>query len=159
MGALIEQAMWWAKRVALVALVLCAALFYARWQAEASAHAATRAQAAAAALKSAQDAQKTTDQLQRDKDHAIAKATISAQRNRADADSARTELDRLRGAIASSPGAGANTGAASAHGASALQELFGQCAGALAGLAATADRLNTDRLTLLDAWPRPGPAP
>lgn len=150
---------WWAKRIALMGLALAAAYFYARWQGERAAHATTRTAMATAALQSATDATTTTAQLQKDKDHALQTAAKRAQSHRADADSARTELDRLRHALATSPAdPGANTCAATPDRADTVRELFGQCAGALADLAATADRLNADRLTLLDAWPRPKPS-
>ena len=157
MIAFFTNTLWWAKRVTLIALALASAYFYARWQGERTAHAATRATAAQAALQSATDAATTTAQLQKDKDHAIQTATKRAQSHRVDADSARTELDRLRLAIASPADPGANTCAATPDRADPVRELFSQCAGAFVDLAATADRLNNDRLTLLDAWPRPRP--
>lgn len=150
---------WWAKRVLLIGLALAAAYFYARWQGEIAAHATTRTAMATAALQSAADAATTTAQLQKDKDHALQTAAKRAQSHRADADSARTELDRLRHTLATSPAeAGANTCAATPDRADPARELLGHCAGALTDLAATADRLNADRLTLLDAWPRPKPS-
>ncbi len=159
MLSLIAHALWWAKRIALVGLVLAAGYFYARWQGERTDHANTRTAAAAAALKSAADAAATTQQLQKDKDHALQTAAKRAQSNRADADGARTELDRLRHTLATSPpDPGPNTCAAPPDRADPARELLAQCAGALTDLAATADRLHTDRLTLLDAWPRPAPA-
>lgn len=150
---------WWAKRVLLIGLALAAAYFYARWQGERAAHANTRTAMATAALQSAADAATTTAQLQKDKDHALQTAAKRAQSHRADADSARTELDRLRHAIATNPSdPGANTCTATPDRADPARELLGHCAGALTDLAATADRLNADRLTLLDAWPRPKPS-
>jgi hypothetical protein len=159
MLALIAPALWWAKRAALIGLVLAAAYFYARWQGERADHAATRTAMADAALQSAADAAATTQQLQKDKDHALQTAAKRAQSNRLDADGARTELDRLRHTLATSPpDPGPNTCAAPPDRTDPARELLAQCAGALAELAATADRLHTDRLTLLDAWPRPAPA-
>lgn len=150
---------WWGKRVLLIGLALAAAYFYARWQGERAAHANTRTAMAAAALQSAADAAATTAQLQKDKDHALQTAAKRAQSHRVDADSARTELDRLRHTLATSPAdPSANTCTATPDRADPARELLGQCAGALTDLAATADRLNADRLTLLDAWPRPKPS-
>lgn len=150
---------WWAKRVLLIGLALAAAYFYARWQGERAAHANTRTAMATAALQSAADAATTTAQLQKDKDHALQTAAKRAQSHRADADSARTELDRLRHTLATSPAdPGANTCTTTPDRADPARELLGHCAGALTDLAATADRLNADRLTLLDAWPRPKPS-
>jgi hypothetical protein len=159
MLSLIAPTLWWAKRAALIGLVLAAAYFYARWQGERADHAAMRTAMADAALQSAADAATTTQQLQKDKDHALQTAAKRAQSNRADADGARTELDRLRHTLATSPAdPGPNTCAAPPDRTDPARELLAQCAGALAELAATADRLHTDRLTLLDAWPRPAPA-
>jgi hypothetical protein len=159
MLSLIAPALWWAKRAALIGLVLAAGYFYARWQGERADHAATRTTMADAALQSAADAAATTQQLQKDKDHALQTAAKRAQSNRLDADGARTELDRLRHTLATSPpDPGPNTCAAPPDRTDPARELLAQCAGALAELAATADRLHTDRLTLLDAWPRPAPA-
>lgn len=147
---------WWGKRVLMIGFALASAYFYARWQGERATHANTRTAMATAALQSAADAATTTAQLQKDKDHALQTAAIRAQSHRVDADSARTELDRLRHTLATSPaGPGANTCAATPDRANPARELLSHCAGALADLAATADRLNADRLTLLDAWPRP----
>jgi hypothetical protein len=159
MLALIAPALWWAKRAALIGLVLAAAYFYARWQGERADHATTRTAMADAALQSAADAAATTQQLQKDKDHALQTAAKRAQSNRLDADGARTELDRLRHTLATSPAdPGPNTCAAPPDRTDPARELLAQCAGALTELAATADRLHADRLTLLDAWPRPAPA-
>jgi hypothetical protein len=159
MLAMIAPALWWAKRAALIGLVLAAGYFYARWQGERADHATTRTTMAEAALQSAADAAATTQQLQKDKDHALQTAAKRAQSNRLDADGARTELDRLRHTLATSPpDPGPNTCAAPPDRTDPARELLAQCAGALAELAATADRLHTDRLTLLDAWPRPAPA-
>lgn len=166
MTSIVDHITWWAKRITLIALALACAYFYARWQGERAAHASTRTAAAttaaADALQSAAAAAAITAQFQKDKDHAIAQAARRAQAHRADADSARTELDRLRHALAQPPTGpadpGANTCAATPDRADPARELLGHCAGALADLAATADRLNADRLTLLDAWPRPKPS-
>jgi hypothetical protein len=156
MLALFEPVLWWVKRIALISLALSTAYFYARWQGERADHGTTRTAAATAALQSAADAATTTAQLQKDKDRAIQQAASRAQANRADAVNARTELDRLRNAIvASATDPGANTCTAPTDRASSVGELFGQCAAALTDLAATADRLNADRLMLWDAWPRP----
>lgn len=158
MIGLITPALWWAKRIALIALALSAAYFYARWQGERTAHANTKTAMATAALQSAADAAATTTQLQKDKDHALLTAAKRAHAHRADADSARTELERLRDTLATSAtDPRANTCTATPDRAEPARELLSQCAGALADLAAKADRLNADRLTLLDAWPRPAP--
>lgn len=146
----------WAKRAALIGLALGAVFFYAQWQTEKADHATTRQAAATAALQSATDAAATTRKLQKDKDHALIQAAKRAQAHRADADHARTELDRLRLALAT-PRAdpGTNSTAPATDRARPAAELLGQCAAALTDLAATADRLHADRMTLWDTWPRP----
>jgi hypothetical protein len=157
--ALIEPALWWAKRIVLIGLVLASAYFYARWQGERTAHATTRTAMATAALQSAADAAATTAQLQKDKDHALQTAAKRAHAHRVDAHGARTELDRLRHTLATRPtDTGANTCTAPPDRTDPARELLSQCAGALTDLAATADRLHSDRLTLLDAWPRRKPS-
>lgn len=157
---MLSDLFWWAKRAAIIGIALAAAYFYARWQGERVDHVNTRTAAATAALKSASEVAIITQQLQRDKDHALTQATKRAQSHRADADSARTELDRLRDVIATRPvDPSTNTCAAPVDRASAAAELLGHCAAALTDLAAKADRLHADRMTLWEAWPRPMPAP
>ena len=78
-----------------------------------------------------------------------------AQTARADADSARTELDRLRQSVANTAGGvpGESTTACTQR-AAATADLLTQCGGVYQELAATADRLNADRVMLLEAWPK-----
>ena len=82
-------------------------------------------------------------------------ATKRAQIARADADRARSELDRLRNDIRSASGGvpGESPGACTVR-ADAAGELLAQCAGAYQGLAEVADRLDSDRRTLIEAWPK-----
>lgn len=82
-------------------------------------------------------------------------ATKRAQIARADADRARSELDRLRNDIRSASGGvpGESPGACTVR-ADAAGELLAQCAGAYQGMAEVADRLNADRLMLREAWPK-----
>jgi hypothetical protein len=86
---------------------------------------------------------------------AQAAAQTRAQVARRDADIARTELDRLRNDIRSARGGvpGESPGACTVR-ADASGELLAQCAGAYQGLAEVADRLNADRLMLIEAWPK-----
>lgn len=83
-------------------------------------------------------------------------ATKRAQTARADATAARAELERLRAVLAARPRspAGADTAAACAVRADARSVVLAECAGALTELAGQADRLNADRLMLMEAWPR-----
>ena len=82
-------------------------------------------------------------------------ATKRAQIARADADRARSELDRLRNDISATRGGvpGESPGACTVR-ADAAGELLAQCAGAYQWLAEVADRLNADRLMLIEAWPK-----
>ncbi len=86
---------------------------------------------------------------------AQAAAQTRAQVARRDADRARSELDRLRNDIRSASGGvpGESPGACTVR-ADAAGELLAQCAGAYQGLAEVADRLNADRLMLIEAWPK-----
>lgn len=155
---LLDYLVFGVKRIVLIALALAAAYFYARWQGERVAHANTRTTMATASMQSAANATATTTKLQKDKDHAMQIAAKRAQSHRADADGARAELDRLRQTLpAVTAESGANTIPATPDRADPARELLGICAGALTEMAGTADRLNADRLTLLDAWPRQKP--
>lgn len=82
-------------------------------------------------------------------------ATKRAQIARADANRARSELDRLRNDISATRGGvpGESPGACTVR-ADATGELLAQCAGAYQGMAEVADRLNADRLMLREAWPK-----
>ena len=86
---------------------------------------------------------------------AQANATKRAQVARNDAAAANTELSRLRDAIRTRavcvPG---DTAGAGPVGADTAGQLLYECSGAYQDLAAQADRLNADRLMLLEAWPR-----
>jgi hypothetical protein len=82
-------------------------------------------------------------------------ATKRAQVARSDADHARTELSRLRDAIAARPvcvpGDTAGSGPQRTDTAGLV---LSECGQALTDLAATADRLHADRMMLLESWPR-----
>ena len=86
---------------------------------------------------------------------AQAAAQTRAQVARRDADRARSELDRLRNDISATRGGvpGESPGACTQR-ADAAGELLAQCAGAYQGLAEVADRLDSDRRTLIEAWPK-----
>lgn len=82
-------------------------------------------------------------------------ATKRAQIARADAARARTELDRLRDATsATRGGVPGESATACAVRADTASDVLAQCAGEIAELAGTADRLNADRLMLMEAWPK-----
>ena len=81
-------------------------------------------------------------------------ATSRAVALRTDRDRAYSELERLRDTLASSvPGAG-DTASACAVRADPARELFLGCAAALVEMGGIADRINSDRQTLIDAWPK-----
>ena len=82
-------------------------------------------------------------------------ATKRAQIARADADRARSELDRLRNDISATTGGVPGESVAScAVRADTAADVLSQCATAYLDLAAAADRLNADRLMLREAWPK-----
>ena len=72
-----------------------------------------------------------------------------------DADAARGELDRMRDTLSATRGGvpGESPGACTVR-ADSAGELLAQCAGAYQGLAEVADRLDSDRRTLIEAWPK-----
>lgn len=86
---------------------------------------------------------------------AQAAAQTRAVAARRDADAARTELDRLRDDLrATRGGVPGESATACTQRADAVGELLAQCAGAYQGLAEVADRLDSDRLMLREAWPK-----
>ena len=86
---------------------------------------------------------------------AQANATKRAQVARADSAAARTELDRLRDAIAARPVClPGDTASASPERTDTAGLVLAECGQALTDLAATADRLHADRMMLLESWPR-----
>lgn len=80
-------------------------------------------------------------------------ATARSVAIRRDRDSAYAELDRLRDTLRTMPGAG-DTTTACADRTDPARELFADCAAQLTDMAGKADRINSDRQTLIDAWPR-----
>ena len=86
---------------------------------------------------------------------AQAAAQTRAQVARRDADRARSELDRMRDTLSATRGGvpGESPGACTVR-ADSAGELLAQCAGAYQGLAEVADRLDSDRRTLIEAWPK-----
>ncbi len=87
--------------------------------------------------------------------NAQANATKRAQVARNDADSARTELSRLRDAIRTRPVClPGDTASAGPQRTDTAGVVLSECGQALTDLAATADRLHADRMMLLESWPR-----
>ena len=86
---------------------------------------------------------------------AQAAAQTRAQVARRDADRARSELDRMRDTLSATRGGVPGESTAScAQRADAAADVLAQCAGAYQGLAEVADRLDSDRRTLIEAWPK-----
>ena len=86
---------------------------------------------------------------------AQAAAQTRAQVARRDADRARGELDRMRDTLSATRGGvpGESTAACTQR-ADAAADVLAQCGAAYQDLAAIADRLNADRLMLMEAWPK-----
>ena len=86
---------------------------------------------------------------------AQAAAQTRAQVARRDADRARSELDRMRDTLSATRGGvpGESTAACTQR-ADAAADVLAQCGAAYQDLAAIADRLNADRLMLMEAWPK-----
>lgn len=103
-------------------------------------------------LRAIETAQAETTRLQEQADHAAEKATKRIQANARAAAGARSELERLRSAIAAAPAdpASCPTGA---PGADTARELLGECASALEEMGRRADGHAADALRLWEAWP------
>lgn len=104
-------------------------------------------------LRAIEAAQAETIRRQEQADEAHRKATQRIQSNARAAAAARTELDRLRNAIATGPSCEA-AGPAGTDRADPARELLGACADALVELGRAADGHAADALRLYEAWPR-----
>ena len=106
-----------------------------------------------AVLVATEQAAAETVRMQKEKDAAIQKAVIQAQRNMADAASARDERDRLRDDLVASRSAFADaTDASLVKYANTLSIVFEQCTKEYSELAAKADGHATDAENLFSAW-------
>jgi LytS/YehU family sensor histidine kinase len=103
-------------------------------------------------LRAIEVAQAETTRLQEKATNAQRKANQRIAANAAAAAAASSELDRLRGAIAS--GAGSSTCEAGTVSTDPARELLAECASAYQDLARKADAHASDALNLYDAWPR-----
>lgn len=100
-----------------------------------------------------EQAAKETARMQKEKDVALQKAVIQAQRNMADATAARDERDRLRDDLVASRSAFADaTDASLIKYANTLSVVFEQCTKEYSELAAKADGHATDAENLFSAW-------
>lgn len=132
----------WFKLTA--AAVLALLLTGTHWKAYVAGQQAVRAEYQAAQLQAEKEARAREQRLVEEKQKAEA-AYVDQKRKAAVAVSgARSELDRLRDALAArSAGAPTATCPRAADRAGLEQHLLGQCASALVGVAAEADRLET----------------
>lgn len=112
-----------------------------------------KADQAVAVSEASRRAQSISNDLQRTKDEAISQAQTRAAENAAAAGRARSELDRLRKQSAGGVGQARASHAACVEYAAAANDVFGECAGALAFLAEKADGHVSDIRTLTGAWP------
>jgi ribosomal protein L16 Arg81 hydroxylase len=109
---------------------------------------------AQAIAQATEDARIESERLQRIKDEAINKAQTRAQENAVAAGRARTELDRLRNAIAKGATPSADPACkATADRATALGDVLGECSGELTEMGRKADAHASDLRTFYDAWP------
>lgn len=97
--------------------------------------------------------EKEVARLQGIKDAALKESNTRAQRNAVAAQSARGELDRLRGTLALTTSASAPSCPTSAVPTSTTATILSECAGELVEMARKADGHLNDSLTLLKAWP------
>lgn len=97
--------------------------------------------------------EKEVARLQGIKDAALKESNARAQRNAVAAQSARGELDRLRGTLALTTRADAPSCPSSAVPASTTAAILSECAGELVEMARKADGHFNDSMTLLKAWP------
>lgn len=95
-----------------------------------------------------------TKKLQQAKDEAINNATKRAKQNEIAASTARTESERLRIQLASIKRDVPTVTRDAVDGyATALADVFDDCQRKYQDLAAEADKLTSDRQTLIEAWP------
>lgn len=138
----------------LIAAVIAAIGFGGGWQLQSWRYGAKEAQYAEQKL--AQIQQSAAADIRR-LDNTITAQRAATARSvalRGDLDSALSELERLRLALASSvPGTGDAAGSCAVR-ADPARELFLGCAAALVEMGGIADRINSDRQTLIDAFPK-----
>jgi hypothetical protein len=146
-------------RLALIAAVIAfaAGFLVQGWRMDAQIAEIEAANSKAQAEAAAQAALDTA-RMQKDKDNALRQATIKAAQNALAANSARTELDRLRKQQDASATAMSDATCTSVREhAAALNTVFGECVATLEGLARKADGHALDQRTLSDSFPRSKP--
>ena len=107
-----------------------------------------------ALAKATEAARLESERMQKVKDEAIDEANRIAQKNAADAASARTELGRVRQQLASRSALNNATCASTRDYADTLTNIFSQCAARLGEVAQSADGHAADSRTCQAAWPR-----
>lgn len=140
---------------AAAALIALAVGFGGGWKVQAWRWGAADAERLALEAKGAEQARAAERRQHVDVLEAVNASKRREQTARAAADDARSELDGLRGDLASAqqhlPG---TTPAACVERVATLSSVFEQCAAALEGLAGKAQRHADDAVTRGDAWPR-----
>ena len=159
-------AFYWLKMVLYIKTAIVASIFMIgaasgyiaqAWRYDAQI-ATTAAQHATALASANQKALDDTIKMQRTKDEAIKAAEQRAAKNAAAADSARRAADSLRDTLYSFRASLASAAPATViERADTAAELLGACAAEYQDVAAAADRINSDRQTLIDAWPKASP--
>lgn len=114
-----------------------------------------RADAAESTARAEKAAQLVRETRQQDVNNAVKNATRRAQTARADADGARSELERLRDDLRASAGPSGDAACTAAdQRATTVSDVLAECAAAYTSLARTADGHANDVRTLTDAWPK-----
>ena len=138
----------------IIAAVIAALGFWGGWHVQSVRYQAKEAQHAKQELANVQ--QSAAADIRR-LDNAITaqnQATARAVALRRDRDSALTELGRLRLAVNSAVQTASTSPATCPDRAAALGDVLTELGRAGAELAEKADRINSDRQTLIDSWPR-----
>lgn len=140
---------------AAAALIALAVGFGGGWKVQAWRWGAADAERLALEAKGAEQARAAERRQHVDVLEAVNASKRREQTARAAADGARTELDGLRVDLATAqqhmPSAAP---AACLERVATLSAVFESCAATLEGLAGKADRINSDRLMLREAWPK-----
>lgn len=133
------------------AILAAAVAAFGTWEVQGKRIERLQAQHAQALADARAQAEARATALQETKDEAIRRANQRAIAQQNAADSARSELDRLRDDIAARDAKDA--GSPGADAAATARALLNQCAARYSELAAKADRHANDAVTLRDAWP------
>lgn len=105
-------------------------------------------------LAAEQTAYNVATQRMKEAQNAQRQAAARAEQARRDAAAARGAADGLRDDLATALRTNSYSLAACNDGAAIVADVLQRCTGAYRDLAQTADRLDNDRRTLMDAWPK-----